>query len=151
MFKVGLLNASFIFIFYIMLPSLFVWNCQGCAFPKLVRMVKRLLCYFEVDVAAFLETRVSGLKANRIIARIVLDCSHRIKARGFARSLWVCWKNNVQVQILLNDPQFIHCHLGKKLGSINFLVTFVYGYLDKQKRKALWDFLDQVTHFINEP
>ncbi|MBA0779736.1 hypothetical protein Gotri_003950 [Gossypium trilobum] len=104
-----------------------------------------------VDVAAFLETRVSGLKANRIIARIVLDCSHRIKARGFARSLWVCWKNNVQVQILLNDPQFIHCHLGKKLGSINFLVTFVYGYLDKQKRKALWDCLDQVTHFINEP
>ncbi|MBA0696071.1 hypothetical protein Goari_002658 [Gossypium aridum] len=110
-----------------------------------------LLCYFEVDVAAFLEAQVSGLKANRIITRIVLDCSHRIKARGFARSSWVCWKNNVQVQILLNDPQFIHCYLGKKLGSINFLVTFVYGYSDKQKCKALWDCLDQVTHFINEP
>ncbi|MBA0870521.1 hypothetical protein Goshw_013636 [Gossypium schwendimanii] len=45
---------------------------------------------FEVDVVAFLEKRVSGSKADEIISRIGLGCSHRIKAQGFAGGLWTC-------------------------------------------------------------
>ncbi|MBA0640412.1 hypothetical protein Goklo_023353 [Gossypium klotzschianum] len=36
--------------------------------------------YFEIDVASFLKTKVSGPKDNEIISKIGLDCSHRIEA-----------------------------------------------------------------------
>lgn len=39
----------------------------------------------------------------------------------------------------------------KKRGLRSFLVTFVYGYPDKQKRKSLWDRLNQIALPIAEP
>ncbi|MBA0791030.1 hypothetical protein Gohar_015634, partial [Gossypium harknessii] len=84
------------------------------AMSKVVERIGEYFVEFEVDIAVFLETRVSGPKADGIISKIGLDYSHRIKARGFAEGLWIFWKNSVQVQILQNDPQFVQCRLGKK-------------------------------------
>ncbi|MBA0732937.1 hypothetical protein Gogos_016996, partial [Gossypium gossypioides] len=46
-------------------------------------IVREYFVDFEIDVAASLKTKVSGPKANEIISKIGLDCSHRIEARGF--------------------------------------------------------------------
>lgn len=91
---------------------------------SLLVLVKEYFVDFEIDVAAFLKTRVSGPKANEIISKIGLDCSYRIEARGFTGGLWICWKNSIHIQIIHNGPQFVHCRLGKKLSSTNIIVTF---------------------------
>ncbi|MBA0664000.1 hypothetical protein Goklo_004076 [Gossypium klotzschianum] len=65
-------------------------DAQGCAPPKFVWIVRDYFADFEVDVVAFLETRVSDSKADEIISRIGLGCSHRINAQGFAGGLWTC-------------------------------------------------------------
>lgn len=105
-----------------MIPSIFVWNFQGCASPKFACIVREYFVDFEIDVAAFHKTKVSGPKANEIISKIGLDCSHGIEARGFTGDLWICWKNSIHIQIIHNDSQFVHCRLGKKLSSTNILV-----------------------------
>ncbi|MBA0750795.1 hypothetical protein Gogos_002181 [Gossypium gossypioides] len=64
----------------------------GCASPKFVRVIRDYFVEFDVDVAASLETRVSGMKVDGIIAKIGSDCSHKIEARGFAGGLWICQK-----------------------------------------------------------
>ncbi|TYH79500.1 hypothetical protein ES332_D03G069200v1 [Gossypium tomentosum] len=102
-----------LFMIFQMLPHIFVWNCQGCASPKFVRVVRDYYVEFYIDVEAFLETRVNCLKADRIISKIGLDCSHRIEAKGYAGGLCICWINTFQIQIMLNDPQFTLCHLRK--------------------------------------
>ncbi|MBA0549085.1 hypothetical protein Golob_020143 [Gossypium lobatum] len=52
-----------------------------CASPKFACIVREYFVNFEIDVATFLKTKVSGPKANEIISKIGLDCSHRIEAR----------------------------------------------------------------------
>ncbi|MBA0675188.1 hypothetical protein Goari_016744, partial [Gossypium aridum] len=54
---------------------------SGCASPKFACIVREYFVNFEIDVATFLKTKVSGPKANEIISKIGLDCSHRIEAR----------------------------------------------------------------------
>ncbi|MBA0602452.1 hypothetical protein Gorai_002632, partial [Gossypium raimondii] len=45
------------------------------------RVVRDYFAEFDVDVTTFLETRVNGMKADGTIAKIGLDCSHRIESR----------------------------------------------------------------------
>lgn len=56
-----------------MLLNLFIWNCQGCADPKFVRVVRDNLAEFKVAIAVFFETRISSTKADDIIAKIGMD------------------------------------------------------------------------------
>ncbi|MBA0678320.1 hypothetical protein Goari_019674, partial [Gossypium aridum] len=73
------------------------------------------------------ETRISGLKADKIVSKLGFDCSHIIKARGFFGGLWVCWKKSAQVHVINNDPQFVHFYIKKNLVFKKLFVTFVYG------------------------
>ncbi|KAK5843024.1 hypothetical protein PVK06_005451 [Gossypium arboreum] len=120
----------------------------GCASPKFVMVVRDYFVEFNIDVEAFLKTQVSGLKADRNISKIGLDCSQRIEAKGYAGGLCVIWINTFQIQIILNDPQFTLL-FEETRGSRSFLVTFVYGYPDKQKCKTLWDRLDHIAQSIS--
>lgn len=61
-----------------LLPKIFVWNCQDCASPKFVKVVNDYFVEHEVVIAVFLETWVSGPKAEKIIPKLGLDFSHRV-------------------------------------------------------------------------
>lgn len=50
-------------------------------------MVRDYFVEFYVDIAVFLKTQASGLKADSIIVKMGLDYSHRIEAQGYARGL----------------------------------------------------------------
>ncbi|MBA0812527.1 hypothetical protein Gohar_026493 [Gossypium harknessii] len=88
--------------------------------------------------ASAVSDEATNLDAQEIILRILrlmllLVLRHELVVRRLTKSsrglVWV----------------FVHCCLGKKMGSTNILVMFVYGYSNKQKRKVLWDRLDQVA------
>ncbi|PPE00130.1 hypothetical protein GOBAR_DD02847 [Gossypium barbadense] len=67
-----------------------------CASPKFACIVREYFVDFEIDVAAFPKTKVSGPKANEIISKIGLDCSHGIEARGKKLS-----STNILVQLFM--------------------------------------------------
>ncbi|KAB2024435.1 hypothetical protein ES319_D06G087100v1 [Gossypium barbadense] len=47
---------------------------------------------------------------------------------GFFRGIWLCWKNFVNLDIILNHPQFIHCWIDGQ-GVCKSFATFIYNSL----------------------
>lgn len=64
--------------------SILSWNCQGCANRKFPWIFQKYNREFKPDIVELLETRVSGGKANEIIANLDFQYSHRVKAVGFS-------------------------------------------------------------------
>lgn len=61
------------------------WNCQGVA-------TNRFFCYlkmFETSILVLMETRINGMKANKIIKRSENDHSYRVETHGFSGGIWI--------------------------------------------------------------
>ncbi|KAH1040749.1 hypothetical protein J1N35_042492 [Gossypium stocksii] len=56
---------------------------------------------YKPDLIDLLETRVSGSKADSIIAKLGFDFSHRVEAVGFSGEIWIGWKDSISVDILV--------------------------------------------------
>ncbi|MBA0585990.1 hypothetical protein Gorai_016746, partial [Gossypium raimondii] len=63
----------------------------GCAKTKFPRIFREYNREYKLDIVNLLETRVSGGKADKIIASLGFQCSHRVEATGFfgGGTLWV--------------------------------------------------------------
>lgn len=61
-----------------------VWNCQGAGHPRFNNFVKEYRRDFSPDMFYFLETRVSGARADRIIGRMGFTNSFRVETTGFS-------------------------------------------------------------------
>lgn len=87
--------------------SLFVWNYQGCANSKFPCIFKEYNLDFKLNIVSLLGTKISGRKADEIIAELGFQFSHRVEAKGFSGGIWIGWKNIVRVDIIQNYPQFV--------------------------------------------
>ncbi|KAG8486814.1 hypothetical protein CXB51_020359 [Gossypium anomalum] len=88
--------------------------------PNFHRFLKEYLREFDLGVVVLVETRISGVKADKVIKNI---------ACGFSRGIWILWKDTL------------------KLPEINEWVYFtgVYGSLRWSIRKELWKELVTLT------
>ncbi|KAA3486982.1 Endonuclease/exonuclease/phosphatase [Gossypium australe] len=93
------------------------------------------------DLVGFLETRVSGVKVDSVIAKLSFDFSYHVEAVGFSGGIWIGWKDTISVDILGNHSQFILLRISGNSYQQPVLVTFVYGSLNGKKRKQLWEAL----------
>ncbi|PPD84828.1 hypothetical protein GOBAR_DD18234 [Gossypium barbadense] len=50
--------------------DIIVWNCQGTGHPNFHRFLKEYLREFDPRVVVLVETRVSGVKADKVIKNI---------------------------------------------------------------------------------
>lgn len=60
---------------------------QRVANVGLVRTVKTYFRVHNVQIVALLETRISDVKAEKVIKRLGFDRSHRLEAQGFSGGL----------------------------------------------------------------
>ncbi|KAK5832587.1 hypothetical protein PVK06_016389 [Gossypium arboreum] len=64
---------------------------------KLLVALKRVFWEYnrqhKLDLISLLETRVSGEKANLVIAKLGINNSHRVEAVGFSGGIWIGWKD----------------------------------------------------------
>ncbi|KAE8729471.1 Xyloglucan galactosyltransferase KATAMARI1 [Hibiscus syriacus] len=72
-------------------------NVSGCQ-PYLSRYFKQVVRYHKPYFVALLETRVSGLKADSIIAKFGFCNSFRVEAQGFRGGIWLLWQDHLQVR-----------------------------------------------------
>ncbi|KAI9089132.1 hypothetical protein K1719_029411 [Acacia pycnantha] len=95
--------------------------------------------------------RISGPKADSVIKKLGYSNSHKVKASGFSRGIWILWSSNVKINILVNHVQFVHMEVLCASHNINFLFTAMYGSPQKQLRRYLWQDLDSLANSISSP
>ncbi|KAA3471230.1 reverse transcriptase [Gossypium australe] len=98
-----------------------------------------------------LKTRVSGFNVDNIIAKLGFLNSHHVEAIGFLEGIWIGWKNSVCLEIIYNHYQFIMAQVGSTSSPISVFISFVYGSLNRQKSKDLWDILKSLIPMGNCP
>ena len=111
------------------------WNVQGAASKGFKSVAKNLMEIHNPSMIVLVEPRISGDKAMRVIKALKFDYSHRIEATGFAGGIWVLWKDNYKVRVLLNHPQYVHMLISKN--STDFYSTAVYGSPKPSTRNEL--------------
>ncbi|KAM6577500.1 hypothetical protein CsatB_029337 [Cannabis sativa] len=100
----------------------------------------------KVGLGALFETKVKQDKVKEMVENNFPNwefySSHLISGR-----ILILWQSKfVQVEILHEDAQLIHCKI-KVCGHKDiFLVTAVYGSNSKEERKALWTKLSSIGH-----
>lgn len=68
-------------------------------------------------------------------------CNYNAHPNG---RIWLLWKNNVNVQILVIDDQFIHCEIHENNSKFKAMVTVVCASNDSTQRNQLWKKLIQI-------
>ncbi|XP_061354883.1 uncharacterized protein LOC133299442 [Gastrolobium bilobum] len=105
-------------------------------FPALIKDLKYR---FRINVLAFLETRISGKKGDKIISKHGYPNPYKQEAIGFSSGIWLVWDDRkVKVEILRSHHQFIHTRIYFKDDDKVDYVTFVYRSPNKVIRKTLW-------------
>ncbi|KAJ8769457.1 hypothetical protein K2173_002947 [Erythroxylum novogranatense] len=100
--------------------------------------IKEYYSEFHPDIVTLVETRISSHTANLVISKLNFSRSHRVEARGFAGGIWIVWNDNIELEVLQNHTQFIHCRVKKRPAVHWVFVSFVYGSPQKSIRKLLW-------------
>lgn len=101
------------------------WNCKGAGHSRFHSFIKNIVRNYP-NLLCLLETRVSGIRADGIIANLGYLNSFRVKANGFAGGIWVCWNEDLFVDILNIHSQVIHVKLKTSHNSKHFFCSIVY-------------------------
>ncbi|KAK8627907.1 hypothetical protein V6N13_135504 [Hibiscus sabdariffa] len=112
---------------------------------------KQLLRDYKLDLVVFVEPRISGRRADSIIASLRFPHSHRVEAAGFSGGIWLAWYDSVSVDIISNHFQFIHCHITEKASRNSVYATAVYASPSSSRRKLLWPHLRRIANSMRSP
>lgn len=78
-FLLSVMGSDFRFLF---------WICQGCGHQWFHKILNEYNKEFHLDVVALFETRISGSRAEAVIAKMGFDYSFRVDAVGFTGGIW---------------------------------------------------------------
>lgn len=118
-----------------------VWNVRGLNDPGKVANVKRLLYTHPIDVLGILEIKVKEHKVTDFQRKFgpawswicIYSCSDKGR-------IWVGWQaDNITLDVLSINEQFIHCAVCNKDLSSLIYCTIIYGLYTIHDILTLWD------------
>ncbi|KAK8636044.1 hypothetical protein V6N13_004754 [Hibiscus sabdariffa] len=129
--------------------KLFVLNAQVCGHRNFLRVTRKYLRDYHLDVCVFLEPRISHAKADQITAALGFPNSFRVEAIEFSGDIWVCWLDHISISIKSYHFQFIHCSVSN--GFDSFMATFIHASLSHGLRGDLWHHLRALASTMTQP
>lgn len=113
------------------------WNVRRAASWKSVKNVKNLIKLHKLHIVIVLEPRISNDIVDKICHKIGLPNFFRVKANGFSKGIWILWDaRKIDLEIPAFSSELIH--ILRKISSINWLLTAIYGSPTTKERKRLW-------------
>lgn len=74
-----------------LIMNMLIWNCRGAPNPFFCDVVNNLIQMHSPTIMVIGETKVSGVRAERISNRINLDRAIFANSIGLSGGLWVLW------------------------------------------------------------
>lgn len=122
--------------------KIFCWNCQGDASRGFRSALLQFYKDAKPDIVSLLEPRISGDMANKVCQSLGFDNWIRVEAVGFSGGIWVLSKNNMHMDIITTNPQFVLAKVKQGMHGW-FFISFVYGSPTHNLRNKLWEGLRQ--------
>ncbi|XP_061354867.1 uncharacterized protein LOC133299428, partial [Gastrolobium bilobum] len=112
------------------------------SFPPLIRDLSHR---YSIKVMALLETRLSGVMADRAIRRLGFSGHFHRDAVGFSGGIWVLWNTDeVSVDVLFSHHQLVHTKICWVKENREEFMTFIYASPRRQERIQLWEILSSL-------
>ncbi|KAL8167282.1 LOW QUALITY PROTEIN: hypothetical protein V2J09_008781 [Rumex salicifolius] len=114
-------------------------NSQRAGSREFVNTLKELIRIHDPTILVLVETRLSGIQADKVCKNIGFDGMTRVEAVQFQGGIWVLWRKSV-VDLNLIDTH--HQAVTMKLcrsGEDAWLFSAIYESLTPATREELWN------------
>ncbi|KAL0300440.1 UNVERIFIED_CONTAM: hypothetical protein Scaly_3046100 [Sesamum calycinum] len=127
------------------------WNVRGLNGIAHQKSVGQLVGEFQVQFLGLLETRVRAPNAQIIQKSTLPTWRWFVDYNDPGSRIWLAWcEEEVEVNILAVDKQFIHCDMTNKKEHTKCLITVLYGDNELTGRRELWHGILQLSRTITD-
>lgn len=116
------------------------WNIIGLNSIVKQAEVRNWIHKHGLTVIGLIETRVKKKNSVKVANRIGNRFSHLDNYSSHPNGrIWVLWDDSqVDICLIQQSSQFIHCKIQPKHSQSCMLITFIYASNDEPKRSILW-------------
>ena len=134
---------------FFMSISIMYWNVQEASSRDFKCSFRTIVKNYNHSLVVLMESRISGVKADKFIKKSGFDKSHCVEAVGFCRGIWLIWRNFIEVEVLLNHRQFIHFRICMNNVFVSWATT-VYASPNPMLRRQLWCHMESFARSIQD-
>lgn len=116
------------------------WNYRGLGQPRTVRVLKEMVKSHQPRILFLSETLVEGNKIETLASKIGYENFFSVDRQGRSGGLAVFWRNNVRCFVVDYSQNHIDINV-KESHSVMWRLTCFYGFPERERRQASWDFL----------
>lgn len=141
-----------LFISFSMCINLLAWNARGTGGKTFPALIKDLKAKHSLDILVLVETRISGVRASKVLQNLGFPCFECVQAKGFSGGIWVLWEDaTFSLEVVTKNKQFMHLKVQPKKDSQYWWLTCVYGSPMLLNRMELWNSLAQIVGSMRDP
>ncbi|KAL0302151.1 UNVERIFIED_CONTAM: hypothetical protein Scaly_3040800 [Sesamum calycinum] len=127
------------------------WNVRGLNGVAHQKSVGQLVGEFNIKFLGLLETRVRASNAQSIQNYTLPSWKWFVDYNEPGSRIWLTWcEEEIGVEILVVDKQFIHCRVTNKGEHTKCLITVLYGANELIARREMWQGLIQISRSISD-
>ena len=129
------------------------WNVRGINKVARNKEVSSFLHSFNVPIVALLETRVKMHNAKKVRNKIGGSWNYMDNYdRHENGRIWLLWDHReVNLKLIQTDEQFIHVEIYSLGQSLKFVALVIYAFNQLDRRKELWNKIEDIGRNLNGP
>jgi hypothetical protein len=135
----------------LIIMNMFNWNCRGAGSNRFCSIVYDFRKAYGIEIMAFIEPRISGRAAGKVIDKLNFDSNFKVEAEGKSGGIWLLWnKGGVDLRVLNSSKNLVHVLVDEGGGS-PWLCTVVYVNLKLQLKRECLEEIKTMGQHITLP
>lgn len=116
------------------------WNCRGVGSSRTVRVLKEMIKSHKPDLLCLSETLADSNKISALASKLGFVNFHSVDKQGRGGGLALFWRHNLLCNVFDSSNNHIDVIIKENNGG-DWRLTWFYGYPERERRQASWDFI----------